>query len=306
MTNNEIRQKTKAFMAVHFKNYDLQDDDDIFSLGFVNSLFAMQLVMFVEKEFESEGARRRSGYRQLPHRQCPSRPREQEAIGMSVELTAAQQASQAGFRQFVSDEIAPHANRWDREERMPREVVARLAEKGYLGALIPPEYGGTYTDMITFGLLNEELGRGCSSVRSLITVHGMVQYAILRWGSEAQKKHWLPRLATGKAIGAFGLTEPELAAMPGRLKPAPDRAADRTCLTGPRCGTRSGSSPAFTSSSRSRRGGSARFWWNGTDRDSRSPPWWDPGNAGVDAGQPDDWKPVRFPRRTELAAWASG
>jgi methoxymalonate biosynthesis acyl carrier protein len=52
MTSNDIRQKTKAFMAVHFKNYDLQDDDDIFSLGFVNSLFAMQLVMFVEKEFD--------------------------------------------------------------------------------------------------------------------------------------------------------------------------------------------------------------------------------------------------------------
>ena len=91
---------------------------------------------------------------------------------------------------------------------MPREVVGRLAEKGYLGALIPAEYGGTFTDMITFGLLNEELGRGCSSVRSLLTVHGMVQYAILRWGSEALKKHWLPRLATGEAIGAFGLTEP--------------------------------------------------------------------------------------------------
>ena len=52
MGSDEIRQKTKAFMAVHFKNYDLQDDDDIFSLGFVNSLFAMQLVMFVEKEFQ--------------------------------------------------------------------------------------------------------------------------------------------------------------------------------------------------------------------------------------------------------------
>jgi glutaryl-CoA dehydrogenase (non-decarboxylating) len=127
---------------------------------------------------------------------------------MSVELTAAHQASQAGFREFVRDEIAPHANRWDREERMPREVVARLAEMGYLGALIPPEFGGTYKDMITFGLLNEELGRGCSSVRSLLTVHGMVQYAILRWGSEALKTHWLPRLARGEEIGAFGLTEP--------------------------------------------------------------------------------------------------
>src|SRR5271165_4867229 len=127
---------------------------------------------------------------------------------MNLELTGAQQASQAGFRTFVRDEIAPHADRWDREERMPREVIARLAAMGYLGALIPREYGGTYTDMVTFGLLNEELGRGCSSVRSLLTVHGMVQFAILRWGSDSLKERWLRRLATGEAIGAFGLTEP--------------------------------------------------------------------------------------------------
>ena len=62
--------------------------------------------------------------------------------------------------------------------------------------------------MVTFGLLNEEMGRGCSSVRSLLTVHGMVQFAILRWGKEDQKKKWLPRLAMGEVIGAFGLTEP--------------------------------------------------------------------------------------------------
>jgi glutaryl-CoA dehydrogenase (non-decarboxylating) len=129
---------------------------------------------------------------------------------MSIDLSAAQTAAQAGFREFVRTEIAPHANRWDQEERLPPELRARLAQMGYLGALAPAEYGGAGMDMVTFGLLNEEIGRGCSSVRSLLTVHSMVQFAILRWGSDALKKRWLPALATGEVIGAFGLTEPNV------------------------------------------------------------------------------------------------
>jgi glutaryl-CoA dehydrogenase (non-decarboxylating) len=127
---------------------------------------------------------------------------------MKLEVSDAQAASQAGFREFVRSEIEPHADRWDREQRIPMEIVARLGQAGFLAALVPGSYGGSGMDMVTYGFLNEEMGRGCSSVRSLLTVHGMVQFAILRWGSEEQKKHWLPRLATGKAIGAYGLTEP--------------------------------------------------------------------------------------------------
>jgi glutaryl-CoA dehydrogenase (non-decarboxylating) len=129
---------------------------------------------------------------------------------MSFEISDAQAARQAGFRDFVRNEIAPYANEWDRDERIPSELVGRLGHEGYLGALIPTDYGGSGMDMVTFGLLNEEVGRGCSSVRSLLTVHGMVQFAILRWGNEAQRKKWLPKLATGELIGAFGLTEPNV------------------------------------------------------------------------------------------------
>ena len=96
---------------------------------------------------------------------------------------------------------------------MSTDIVARLGQKGYLGGLIPRDYGGMGMDMVTFGLLNEEIGRGCSSVRSLLTVHGMVQFAILRWGTEDQKRKWLPRLARGEVIGAFGLSEPAPAAI---------------------------------------------------------------------------------------------
>ena len=117
------------------------------------------------------------------------------------------EAARAAFAEFARREIAPHADRWDADERLPREVIDRLAAAGYLGSLIPSEYGGAGMSMLDFGALNEEIGRACSSLRSLLTVHGMVQFAIARWGSPAQKQHWLPRLASGGAIGAFALTE---------------------------------------------------------------------------------------------------
>ncbi|MBA2679917.1 MAG: acyl-CoA dehydrogenase family protein [Ktedonobacteraceae bacterium] len=129
---------------------------------------------------------------------------------MRIELTQQQRESQEGFRAFVQAEIQPNADRYDREERVPPEIIQSMARQGYLGAIIPRAYGGSEMDMITFGLLNEALGRGCSSLRSLLTVHSMVSYAIQRWGSSAQKTYWLPRLAAGETIAAFGLSEPEI------------------------------------------------------------------------------------------------
>src|SRR5579885_2031587 len=121
---------------------------------------------------------------------------------MKIELTPEQKQAQATFRAFVEEEIIPIADQNDREEYTPPGLIEKIAQKGFLGALTPPEYGGSGMDMITFGLLNEELGRGCSSIRSLLTVHSMVSHAILRWGSGQQKWLWLSRLATGTCIGA--------------------------------------------------------------------------------------------------------
>ncbi len=129
---------------------------------------------------------------------------------MRIELTPPQRESQEGFRAFVQAEIQPHADRYDQEERVPLAIIQQMARQGYLGAIIPQEYGGSQMDMITFGLLNEALGRGCSSLRSLLTVHSMVAYAILRWGNNAQRTYWLPRLASGETIAAFGLSEPNV------------------------------------------------------------------------------------------------
>ncbi len=92
---------------------------------------------------------------------------------------------------------------------MPAEIVRQLADKGYLGAVLPSDRGGAGFSMIEFGLLNEELGRACSSIRSLLTVHSMAALTISRWGTEAQKAQWLEKLGRGQAIAAFALTEPE-------------------------------------------------------------------------------------------------
>lgn len=129
---------------------------------------------------------------------------------MRIELTREQMEHQEKFREFVTDEIAEGAGQFDREEKIPGEVIKKISEKGYLGSMISREYGGMGWDSITIGLLNEEFGKACSSVRSILTVHGMVALAIQRWGSDEQKDYWLPRMAKGEVIGAFGLTEPQV------------------------------------------------------------------------------------------------
>ena len=129
---------------------------------------------------------------------------------MKIELTTQQNEDRAAFRAFVDEAIAPYANQWDREERTPLELIQKLAHKGYLGALLPKDMGGSGMDTITYGLLSEEIGRGCSSLRSLLTVHNMVAYALLKWGSQSQKAYWIPKLASGDAIAAFALSEPNV------------------------------------------------------------------------------------------------
>ena len=129
---------------------------------------------------------------------------------MKIELTIQQKEDRAAFRAFVDEAIAPYANQWDREERTPPGLIKKLAKKGYLGALLPKDSGGSAMDMVTYGLLSEEIGRGCSSLRSLLTVHSMVAQALLKWGSQSQKAYWLPKLASGEAIAAFALSEPNV------------------------------------------------------------------------------------------------
>ena len=123
-------------------------------------------------------------------------------------LTEEQKAKHTEFKNFVSLNVEPFANEWDREERIPDPVISMLAKSGCLGCSLPKKYGGQGWDVVTFGLLNEALGRGSSSLTGVLTVQAMVSMALLKWGTEAQKERWLPPLAKGEMIGAFALTEP--------------------------------------------------------------------------------------------------
>jgi len=129
---------------------------------------------------------------------------------MKIELTEIQRLKQAQFKDFVDQEIVPLAAQNDREEKIPAELIAKLAQKGYLGSMLSGDYSSESMDMVTIGLLNEEIGRGCSSVRSLLTVHGMLALSLMRWGTPEQQSLWLPKMVTGEIIGAFGLTEPNI------------------------------------------------------------------------------------------------
>lgn len=113
-----------------------------------------------------------------------------------------------GFREFVDTAVAPYADEFDRAQEIPAAVLKQVAERGYWGAVLPASVGGAGMDMVTLGVLHEEIGRGCSSLRSLLTVHTMVAAALRRWGTGEAKQRWLPGLASGDLRGAFCLTEP--------------------------------------------------------------------------------------------------
>jgi glutaryl-CoA dehydrogenase (non-decarboxylating) len=123
-------------------------------------------------------------------------------------LTDQQKAKHTEFKNFVALNVQPFAEQWDRAQRIPDCVISKLAQCGYLGCSLPPDYGGHGWDIVTFGLLNEALGRGSSSLTGVVTVQAMVSMALLKWGTEEQKGRWLPPLAKGDIIGAFALTEP--------------------------------------------------------------------------------------------------
>ncbi|MEM1319013.1 MAG: acyl-CoA dehydrogenase family protein [Bacteroidota bacterium] len=117
-------------------------------------------------------------------------------------------ADRRAFAAFTSEHIKPYVEVYDREEHLPEELLRNLAAQGYLGATLPEQYGGQGWDQSTYAVLLEEMGKACSSCRSLLTVHlSLVAETILRWGTKEQKAYWLPALARGEKVAAFCLTE---------------------------------------------------------------------------------------------------
>jgi butyryl-CoA dehydrogenase len=128
---------------------------------------------------------------------------------IDFELTDEQRLVRETARDFADGEIIPRARDNDRNEHFDLELVKKLADIGFLGAIVSEEYGGRGIDYRTYGLIVEEVGRGDSSARTVVSVQtSLVCSSIERWGSEEQKQEWLPKLCSGEALGCFGLTEP--------------------------------------------------------------------------------------------------
>ena len=129
---------------------------------------------------------------------------------MDFELNDEQRLVRETARAFTDKEIVERARENDRNEHFDTELVKKIAAQGYLGAIVPREYGGAGLDYLTYGLIVEEVGRGCSAMRTVVSVQtSLVCSAILRWGTEEQKQHYLPKLCSGEWLGCFGLTEPD-------------------------------------------------------------------------------------------------
>jgi alkylation response protein AidB-like acyl-CoA dehydrogenase len=112
---------------------------------------------------------------------------------------------------FADKEVRPFAAQFEENEAIPRELIDKMAQKGFLAPCFPEEYGGLGLDPVYYGHFTEEIGKACASTRAILTVHtSLVGETLLRWGTDEQKKKWLPKMSSGEKIGCFGLTEPNV------------------------------------------------------------------------------------------------
>ncbi len=133
-------------------------------------------------------------------------------------LTGEQKLVRSSVRDFVKKEITPYIEEWSQKARFPYEIVKKFGETGAFGPTIPAEYGGGGLDYISYGLIMQEIERGDSGMRSTASVQGsLVMYPIFKFGSEEQRRKYLPKLAAGEWLGCFGLTEPDHGSNPGGM-----------------------------------------------------------------------------------------
>src|SRR6266478_6701586 len=134
-------------------------------------------------------------------------------------LSEEERAVRDTIRAFVDEKVLPIIGDCYIEGRFPKELVPEMAQLGMFGANLPDEYGCAGLNNVAYGLIMHELERGDSGVRSFASVQGaLVMYPVYEFGSDEQKRRWLPELAAGRAIGCFGLTEPDHGSDPGSME----------------------------------------------------------------------------------------
>lgn len=152
---------------------------------------------------------------------------------MDFGLTQEHQLLREMAYKFGQQEILPGLRERDREAQSDRSILEKMGQAGLLGVSIPEAYGGSGTDYISLGLVSEELERADTSARVVMSVHsGLHSLTLLQWGTEEQKRRWLPKLASGEKVGAFGLTEPNAGSDAISLKTTAKRDGDSYILNG--------------------------------------------------------------------------
>ena len=152
---------------------------------------------------------------------------------MNFELNEEQLAVQKMVRDFVANEITPHAKEWDLKEEFPMDLWKKMGDLGIVGTSIPEEYEGSGMDFISHAIVAEELGYGCSSMRGTYSVNiSLVAKTILQWGTEEQIKKYVPRIATGEIFGCYGLTEPDSGSDAASMKSTAEQDGDYYILNG--------------------------------------------------------------------------
>ena len=152
---------------------------------------------------------------------------------MDYDLSPEQQEIRKFARDFAEKEIAPGARERDRSETFPSDILKKMGPLGLLGGPLPEEYGGHGLDYISHALVTEEIGRADSSVRTTLSVQiSLVELTILRWGTEAQKKRFLPALCRGEVIACFGLTEPEVGSDATKIRTSAKRDGNAWIIRG--------------------------------------------------------------------------
>jgi alkylation response protein AidB-like acyl-CoA dehydrogenase len=131
-------------------------------------------------------------------------------LAQTAGLTDVQSEILATVRSFVDKEVIPHAQELEHADTYPADIVEGMKEMGLFGITIPEEYGGLGESLLTYALVVEEIARGWMSVSGVINTHFIVAHMITRHGTEAQKRHFLPRMATGEVRGSFSMSEPDL------------------------------------------------------------------------------------------------
>lgn len=151
---------------------------------------------------------------------------------MFFRLDDEQREIQELARKFARNEIAPHADQWDEQRHFPRELLQPMAELGLAGLLTPEQYGGSALPRLTGALIYEELAQADMATAVWISVHNMVAGLIARFGDEAQRERWLPKMASGQALGAFSLSEAHAGSDAAAIRATARRDGDEYVLNG--------------------------------------------------------------------------